>query len=140
MYFVLQFQNSVVVCCLIVLLELLRKEILIGFVVLFEDATLHVVKFEVHIGLLGLGVEDVVCSSEDEVGRDESASALVNIMFALQSEGECSDVFVNGLVHFPLRNLEESIVKTGFFELFIVIFVHPLNIYVYIKTCERSAP
>ena len=77
--------------------------------VFFEDTALPVVKFYVNIRLLGNEVEYVVSHSEDQVGRDESASALAKIFgLSLEFEGECSDVPVNGQMHFLLWDSVES--------------------------------
>ena len=91
--------------------------------VFFEDATLPVVKFEVDKCLLGNEVEDIVSYSEDQVGRDESASPLAKIRLTFEFEGECSDVPVNGQMHFLLWNSVESIAKADFFEVLLTIFV-----------------
>ena len=92
--------------------------------VFIEGATLPVVKFYVNISLLGDEVEDIVSHSEDQVGRDESASALAKILgLSLEFEGECSDMPVNGQVHFLLWNSVKSITKADFFQVLITIIV-----------------
>ena len=92
--------------------------------VFIEDTALPVVEFYVDICLLGNEVEDIVSYSEDQVWRDESASALAKIFgLSLEFEGECSDVPVNGQMHFLLWNSVESIPKADFFEVLIAIFV-----------------
>ena len=72
--------------------------------IFLEGAALSVVKFEINKGLLGSVVEYIMSYSEYQIGRNESTSALAKIRLIFEFECECSDVPVNGQMHFFLWN------------------------------------
>ena len=62
-------------------------------------------------------VVEVVCSSEDKVGRDQEGCPLVELIMLLGGESEDPDVPVHLLVHGFERNLLEHIISAEGFVL-----------------------
>ena len=96
----LQLEEGVVVGDAGVQYEPSREEEVLDLIGLPEAAALPGVELEPEVYLAGLVVVEVVCGGEDEVGGDEGAGALPELLGVLPSlEGERPDVAVQGLAH-----------------------------------------
>ena len=88
-----------------------REEEVLDLVGLPEVAALPGVELEPEVDLAGQVVVEVVCGGEDEVGGDEGAGALPELLGVLPAlEGERPDVAVQGLAHVLRGDLEELVV------------------------------